>query len=74
MQFSCYHAQTLCWNCANATGGCSWSEYGTFQPVEGWTAERRDIRNKFGEDIESYIVIDCPEFIRDAQAGGSVRV
>ena len=72
-QFTKYHRQTLCWDCANALGGCSWSEYPTQTPVEGWEAERRDIHNKQGEDIESYIVIKCPQFIRDAWQGGAVR-
>lgn len=39
---------TICWACANAVPdadgerGCSWSREG--KPVEGWVAERRDIR------------------------------
>lgn len=64
---------TICWACANAvpdeegTRGCPWSREG--KPVEGWTAERRDIRiqpKRPGEErraVESYQVITCPEFV-----------
>lgn len=63
---------TLCWNCRNACGGCSWSRYKVWQPVPGWTA----IETEFGGQkkingkvrrvpIKSYIVLDCPEFIPD---------
>ena len=64
---------TICWACANAvpdeegTRGCSWSREG--RPVEGWVAERRDIRiqpKRPGEErraVESYQVITCPEFV-----------
>ena len=63
---------TICWACANAVPdaegerGCSWSREG--KPVEGWVAERRDIRiqpKRPGEErrgVESYQVITCPEF------------
>lgn len=64
---------TICWACANAvpdeegTRGCSWSREG--RPVEGWVAERRDIRiqpKRPGEErraVESYQVITCPAFV-----------
>lgn len=64
---------TICWACANAVPdaegerGCPWSREG--KPVEGWTAERRDIlvqdTSPGGEKkrIESYQVITCPEFV-----------
>lgn len=64
---------TICWACANAvpdeegTRGCPWSREG--KPVEGWVAERRDIRiqpKRPGEErraVESYQVITCPEFV-----------
>jgi len=60
---------TLCWDCANALGGCSWSK--SFTPVEGWTAIRHKRRynndkNEGRLDCDSYKVIDCPEFIRDS--------
>ena len=64
---------TICWSCANAVPdadgerGCPWSREG--RPVEGWVAERRDIRIQSarpGEErktVESYQVITCPEFV-----------
>lgn len=60
--------QSICWDCANAvpdpeTGrGCSWSR--RFEPVDGWLARRADLRRPEGEGgpVESYCVIDCPEF------------
>jgi hypothetical protein len=43
--------------------------------VEGWTAERNDVwcphadgkGNDFSKFEESYIVIECPEFIPDGR-------
>ena len=52
-------SQTICWDCKKAIGGCSWSE--TLTPVEGWTAIQNDKDN-----TESYKVIMCPLFERDA--------
>lgn len=59
--------KTLCWDCAKAVCGCSWSI--DFTPVEGWdaiptklTAQHRDT----GE-IDSFCVIDCPEFVSDKE-------
>ena len=63
---------SLCWYCRNAvpspeTGaGCSWSRK-AHQPVEGWVAERRDLKlrgknNQVLHMIESYRVLACPEF------------
>lgn len=51
---------TICWECANACGGCSWSRKKA-KPVPGWDAIRRDLSG----NIESYVVISCPEFVRD---------
>ena len=56
----------LCWDCANASGGCAWSSESI--PVPGWTATLAD-RN--GE--ASYAVTDCPEFRRDAYGFGASR-
>jgi len=58
---------TLCWDCRNAIGGCSWSTL--FKPVEGWKAE--PTKNK--EGATSFNVIKCPEFKRDAIYGGQQR-
>ena len=52
---------TLCWECANALGNCSWSQ--SFTPVEGWTA--KEIVRERKDDIKhSYCVVACPEFVR----------
>lgn len=64
--------QTICWDCANACGGCSWSDHWQHSPVDGWTAIRSDITGK-DVTVESYIVLDCPEFERDAEGKGQWR-
>lgn len=65
--------RTLCWDCANACGGCTWSDHWLHKPINGWTAVRADLKTKDGEVTESYIVTECPEFIRDAYDYGSFR-
>ena len=35
---------------------------------------RKDVRIKSGQEMESYIVLDCPEFFRDAKQFGLERV
>ena len=50
----------LCWRCANACGGCSWSK--DFTPVEGWEATPHLIKDKRG-GISSYKIRKCPQFI-----------
>ena len=52
--------ETLCWECENATGGCSWSNHWEHSPVPGWTAVETKIRNNNTGNGSSYIVIDCP--------------
>jgi len=54
---------TICWDCANAVGKCSWSE--KFKPVKGWTVVKS---TKDGQT--TYVVLDCPQFIRDAYCNG----
>ena len=56
---------SLCWDCANAIGTCSWSD--RLEPVDGWHAER-------SEKGDTWNVIDCPEFDRDARNGGTKRL
>lgn len=68
----CVKPNTICWDCANATGNCSWSDFWQHEPVKGWYAVRNDL-HKSEADIESYIVISCPEFVRDAEQYGQVR-
>lgn len=59
---------TLCWSCANACGGCSWSD-GSFTPVEGWTADETHLlcdRGQWRDKIvSSYLVKKCPKYIND---------
>lgn len=56
---------TLCWDCRNACGGCSWSRYKVWQPVPGWTAVESSIPGNKGARVQTFIVLDCPEFIPD---------
>ena len=64
---------SICWDCANACGECSWSDHWKHEPVNGWNAIRNDLKTKEGDTTESYIVIECPEFIRDAYGYGAER-
>lgn len=66
-------SDTLCWQCAKAFGGCSWTgrdEHGVvkFQPVPGWTAEQTMVTMPGGKTV-SYCVFQCPEFVPDRQNG-----
>ena len=51
---------TLCWDCENATGGCSWSK--RFIPVEGWDAIPTRVNMTVGKKVDSYTVVSCPLF------------
>lgn len=56
---------TLCWGCARALGGCSWSS-GEFLPVEGWMALptcQMEITPQGIQVTESYFVYGCPEYL-----------
>lgn len=55
--------ETLCWNCSNAYGQCSWSK--DFTPVEGWNAERKDVKVTVQGYVPSYIVFECPLYEGD---------
>lgn len=57
--------QTLCWDCARAVCGCTWSR--EFIPVNGWMAEETKLKVKNGDYVTSYHVISCPEFVPDAR-------
>lgn len=59
--------QTLCWGCAKATGGCSWSDHCEHSPVPGWEAEPTKLRINNGEFSDSYIVKSCPQFEPDGR-------
>ena len=67
MREKCIKKETLCWKCAKACGGCSWSSL-AHKPVTGWTAERRDlyIQNS-SVPVESYVVHDCLEYVPDGR-------
>ena len=49
-------ANTLCWDCENCIGGCSWTK--DFEPVEGWKAE--PVTNS--DNSDTYLVSECPQF------------
>ena len=61
---------TLCWDCANASGGCSWAD--ELQPVEGWQAYPCVANSRY-LPYDSFIVLTCPLFERDAVSGGQDR-
>ena len=65
---------SLCWDCANACGDCSWSRHYDKKAVKGWTVREKLVTVDGDIVDESYCVIKCPEFIRDAMKGGLVRV
>lgn len=65
-------APTLCWDCAKAMLGCSWSR--EFIPVEGWTAEPTVLHSGNAGQTDSYVVHKCPEFVRDSWDGGARRM
>ena len=62
---------TLCWDCANATGGCRWSK--RLKPVEGWEIIPTRKSSSDGKAYTSCIVIKCPEFKQDAVGSGLKR-
>lgn len=52
----------LCWGCAKACGGCSWSR--DFKPVKGWTARETVLKTQSTiQEIKSYSISACPEFV-----------
>ena len=67
---------TLCWDCAKATTGeCNWSQAEDYSPVPGWTAIPTVIHSTLESGrTDSYIVIKCPEFKRDAELFGQRRL
>lgn len=55
---------TLCWSCRKSTNsGCSWSR--ALIPVDGWKAEEDHLKTNYA-DNQTYLVIECPEFVRDS--------
>lgn len=63
-----FHKTQLCWTCARACGGCSWSR--SFTPVNGWTAEQTELYVDRGEyethRTTSYKITACPLYKNDA--------
>lgn len=59
-----------CWACANAYGGCKWSEVDPktdrvrFGAVPGWTVRRR-ICSDHGRPAERITVLQCPKFVEE---------
>ena len=63
---------TLCWDCSKATDDvCPWVDAG--MPVPGWWATKSKIKT-CGVYSDSYRVIKCPLFVRDADKAGLVKV
>lgn len=55
---------TLCWDCQNSVlKGCTWADH--YEPVEGWSAEKHMVDGQV-----SYLVKECPCFVRDAYRNG----
>ena len=55
---------SLCWDCENSVlKGCTWHDH--FEPVEGWDAEKQLVDGQI-----SYLVKECPYFVRDAYKSG----
>lgn len=61
---------TLCWDCANACGNCSWSSVPP-TPVSGWIATPTGAKKTSTDKSSgSFIVRQCPRFVRDAVNSG----
>lgn len=62
-----FHKSQLCWTCARACGGCSWSA--DFTPVKGWTAKKVTMYVDRGEyethRTETYKITACPLYKDD---------
>ena len=63
--------QTLCWDCKNANKPhiCPW--FRDYTPVEGWNAKKTYIGGV--SQYDSYLVMDCPLFVRGSFNGGLVE-
>lgn len=64
--------QSICWDCANATGNCSWSA--ALEPVEGWKVKKGKRIASDGIEYTAHTVLACPQFVRDAWQGGQIRI
>ena len=63
---------TLCWSCSKAIGGCNWSK--SFKAVKGWRIIPTQKTAYGGVGYKSCVVLECPEFVRDAYKDGLKRV
>ena len=63
---------TLCWDCSKATGGCRWAD--EFKPVRNWDARKIERKDHSDRPMYTYLVLDCPEFDRDACGFGQKRL
>lgn len=60
-----YQSKQPCWDCANACGGCEWSD--RLEPVPGWDATHTQ-RVRGGTRIEaSFAIHSCPKFRRETR-------
>lgn len=64
-----YQSTQLCWTCANACGGCEWSDH--LEPVPGWDATPTSRVLKVGGKgkggtrvASSFVIRACPKFRR----------
>jgi len=58
--------ETICWECKNACGKCSWSS--RLEPVEGWDAKPTKVVDyAAGKKVitDSFKVKHCPLFAKD---------
>ncbi len=67
-----YQSTQLCWTCANACGGCEWSDH--LEPVPGWDATPTSRVLKVGGKgkggtrvASSFVIRACPKFRRDTR-------
>ena len=66
------NAESLCFDCKNALGGCTWSAWDfrncvpLFLPVDGWDAVtvRRSYSNGHRKST-TYHVLSCPQYTKD---------
>lgn len=64
----CKKNDSLCWDCQRATGKCPWSQYGKFEPVNGWTIQktrRIETNGSYAYEREGITVMECPLFVPD---------
>lgn len=61
--------ETKCFSCQKASA-CRWALFHV--PIPGWTAEKTVINHSKNWTSNSYLVIDCPEYVFDARSLNSV--